>query len=471
MASKRLRSRSLRVRLAVGLAASLAVLWIGASLVAGHVLRHETDEVFDSALREMAQRILPLAYEQLLADDGGDGYGRDDGGGRDDGYGRDDGDGVRRLPPVGTREFVSYVVRDGDGRELLRSSSADDMDIPAGLTPGFHTTGTLRTYTEAAVQGTIVVTTAEYLAHRRHVFASATTVFVFPLAVLLPLTALVVWLTIHLSFRPMIAFRDAIERRGRGNLTPVDGGRLPSELAPVAGAVNALLARLRSALEAERSFTANSAHELRTPIAAALAQTQRLIAEMPDANRERARSIESALRRLARLSEKLLQLAKAEGGGLLSERPSDLAEVLALVVDEIARSSQEDDRIDLAVPDDGVQSDVDPDAFAVLARNLIENALKHGAPDDPVDVCLDGDRFTVRNHGPVVAAADVERLMRPFERGSSRSDGSGLGLAIVAAVCRGAGLKLTIASPVEGWPDGVSVRVTGLAGARSSSQT
>lgn len=68
MASKRLRSRSLRVRLAVGLAASLAVLWIGASLVAGHVLRHETDEVFDSALREMAQRILPLAYEQLLAD-------------------------------------------------------------------------------------------------------------------------------------------------------------------------------------------------------------------------------------------------------------------------------------------------------------------------------------------------------------------------------------------------------------------
>lgn len=445
MAMPRLRPKSLRVRLALGLAFSLAALWIGASLNAGNVLRHETDEVFDSALREVAERILPLAYEQMLADEDG-------------------GDGGLRLPPVGTQEFISYVVRDGNGRELLRSSFADAMRIPAGLAPGFATTDTLRTYTETAVQGTIVVTTAEYLAHRHHVFVNAATVFVWPLVALLPLTALVVWLAIHLSFRPAIAFRDAIEQRGRGNLTPVDGGGLPSELAPVAASVNALLARLRSALDAERSFTANSAHELRTPIAAALAQTQRLIAEMPEANRERARSIESALRRLARLSEKLLQLAKAEGGGLIAEQPSDLSGVLALVVDEIARSSEADDRIDLIVPDDGVLSDVDPDAFAVLARNLIENALKHGAADDPVEVLLEDDRLTVRNHGPVVAPDEVDRLMRPFERGASRSDGSGLGLAIVAAVCQGAGLELEIASPVEGWPDGVSVRVTGLAG-------
>ncbi len=447
--AKRLLPRSLRARLAIGLSVSLTLLWIGASLFAAHVFRHETDEVFDSTLREVAERILPLAYEQMLADEDG-------------------GDGGLRLPPVGGHEFISYVVRDGDGRDLLRSSGADNMHIPAGLAPGFATTETLRTYTEMAVQGTIVVTTAEYLDHRRHVFGGALGAFIWPLAALLPLTALVVWLAILLSFRPVIAFRGAIEQRGRGNLTPVDGGGLPSELSPVAAAVNALLARLRSALEAERSFTANSAHELRTPIAAALAQTQRLIAEMPDANRERARSIESALRRLTRLSEKLLQLAKAEGGGLLAEQPSDLAAVLALVVDEASRSSDEDDRIDLTTPDDGVPSDVDPDAFAVLARNLIENALKHGAPDASIEVFLDADSLTVRNHGPVVAASEVERLMRPFERGSSRSDGSGLGLAIVAAVCRGAGLELSIASPVQGWPDGVAARVTGLAGAKAA---
>ncbi|WP_036840145.1 sensor histidine kinase [Pleomorphomonas oryzae] len=445
----RLLPKSLRARLATGLSVSLTLLWIGASLFAGHVFQHETDEVFDSTLREVAERILPLAYEQMLADE--------DGGG-----------GGLRLPPVGSHEFISYVVRDGNGRELLRSSAADAMHIPAGLAPGFQTTETLRTYTETAVEGTIVVTTAEYLDHRRHVFGGAVGAFVWPLLALLPLTALVVWLAILLSFRPVIAFRNAIEQRGRGNLTPVDGGGLPSELSPVAAAVNALLARLRNALDAERSFTANSAHELRTPIAAALAQTQRLIAEMPEVHRERARSIESALRRLTRLSEKLLQLAKAEGGGLIAEQPSDLAGVLALVVDEIGRSSDEDDRIDLIMPDDGVPSDVDPDAFAVLARNLIENALKHGAPDETVEIVLERDSLTVRNHGPVVAADEVERLMRPFERGPSRSDGSGLGLAIVAAVCQGAGLDMTIGSPVAGWPDGFSVRVTGLAGSKAA---
>ena len=348
---KRLLPRSLRARLAIGLSVSLTLLWIGASLFAAHVFRHETDEVFDSTLREVAERILPLAYEQMLADEDG-------------------GDGGLRLPPVGGHEFISYVVRDGDGRDLLRSSGADNMHIPAGLAPGFATTETLRTYTETAVQGTIVVTTAEYLDHRRHVFGGALGAFIWPLAALLPLTALVVWLAILLSFRPVIAFRDAIEQRGRGNLTPVDGGGLPSELSPVAAAVNALLARLRNALEAERSFTANSAHELRTPIAAALAQTQRLIAEMPDANRERARSIESALRRLTRLSEKLLQLAKAEGGGLLAEQPSDLAAVLALVVDEASRSSDEDDRIDLTTHDDGVPSDVEPGPWDDFRRQL-----------------------------------------------------------------------------------------------------
>ncbi|ACA16101.1 integral membrane sensor signal transduction histidine kinase [Methylobacterium sp. 4-46] len=423
---------SLRRRLGIGLALGVAATWLAASVVAGLVLRHEIDEVFDSALQEVAQRVLPLAYAEVLA--------------------REDGTASQLMPPVGRhREYIAYVVRDADGRDLLRSSDADRMGIPGGLAPGFRTLSGLRTYTETGVRGTIAVTAAERLDHRRDAVAKAMMTLVGPLAALVPLALAAVWLVVRLSLGPVLAFRDAIEARGRGNLSPIATLDLPAEVAPVAAAVNALLGRLRGALEAERSFTANSAHELRTPIAAALAQTQRLCAELQDGERlARARAVEGALHRLSRLSEKLLQLAKAEGGGLIAETAAPLAPVLHLVVDELRRGGGGERLRVEAAPGPGPTSDLDPDAFAILARNLIENALKHGDPARPVSVRLSGQALAVSNAGPPVPPEDLARLTRPFTRGPARTEGSGLGLAIAAAICRGAGLRLDLASPIPG---------------------
>ncbi len=435
------RRPSLRRRLGIGLAIGVAALWLAGAVVAGLLLKREIDEVFDSALQEVAQRILPLAYSELLS--------------------RETDAGGQRMPPVGPhREYITYVVRDASGRELLQSSDADRMKIPAGLAPGFQTTDRLRTYTETAVQGTIIVTAAEDLRHRRAAVLRAIRALLLPLAALVPIAVAGVWLVVRFAFRPVVAFRAALEARDRGNLTPVDGGPLPEELAPVATAVNALIGRLRGALEAERSFTANSAHELRTPIAAALAQTQRLVAELPDdPSRERARAIEDSLRRLSRLSEKLLQLAKAEGGGLIAASPAPLGPVLELVVDELERQAEARGRIDLCVSPADAPSDLDPDAFAILARNLIENALRHGAPGELVSVTLEPALLQVTNRGPVVPPERLAELTRPFERGPTEAQGSGLGLAIAAAICRGAGLTLELASPVPGTQDGFSARV------------
>lgn len=433
---------SLRRRLGFGLAIGMTALWLAATTVAGLVLRREVDEVFDSALQEVAQRILPLAYAEVLA--------------------RDSEDTLQRMAPVGShREYITYVVRDAQGNELLQSSDADRLKIPRDLPPGFHTTDRLRTYTEAAVQGTIIVTTAEDLTHRRSAVMRAVTALIWPLVALVPIALLGVWAAVRLSLKPVVAFRTEIESRGRGNLTPIATEGLPDEIVQVAASVNALIGRLRGALEAERSFTANSAHELRTPIAAALAQTQRLLAELPeDPRRDRARAIETALRRLSRLSEKLLQLAKAEGGGLLSENREPLGPVLQHVIEEVARQTDGSGRIIVSIPeDDGPQSDLDPDVFAILARNLIENAIKHGDPDRPITVKLTDRQFEVSNHGEVVPADQLARLTRPFERGQTLAEGSGLGLAIAAAICRGAGLALELTSPIPGRPDGFRAMV------------
>lgn len=432
---------SLRRRLSTGLVLGIVVLWLAASAVAALLLKREIDEVFDSALQEVAQRVLPLAYSELLA--------------------READAAPQQMPPVGPhREYITYVVRDAAGRDLMQSSDADPAMIPKGLSPGFRTTQRLRTYTEAAVKGTIVVTTAEDLSHRRAALRRAIVSLLWPLAGLVPIAMLGVWLAVRLALRPVDAFRTALEARGRGNLMPVDGESLPQEMTPVAASVNALIARLRGALEAERSFTANSAHELRTPIAAALAQAQRLIAELPDeAATGRARAVEASLRRLARLSEKLLQLAKAEGGGLVAQSAEPLEPVLRLVIDEIRRQAGPGAHPTLAVAAEPTPSDLDADAFAILARNLIENAMRHGDPEQPIRITLAPGLFEVCNHGPALPAERMAELTRPFERGPTQAEGSGLGLTIVAAICRGAGLGLELASPIPGEAGGFRARV------------
>lgn len=438
------RAWSLRRRLALALTLAVSLLWLAGTAAAGLILRGETDELFDSALREVAERVLPLAYAELLARETTE---------------------AQRVAPVGNKaESIAYVVRDGARKVLLQSTDADLSKFPERPPEGFFSTARVRAYTVSGVKGTISVTTAEDLDHRRGAMWRSLAALTGPLLAVAPTVLAAVWILARVAFKPIDRFRAELESRGRGNLAPLSAQGLPREVAPVAGAVNALIGRLSDALQAERGFTANSAHELRTPIAAALAQAQRLMAELPEgASRARAGSIAAALRRLARLSEKLLQLAKAEGGGLVAASPGSLAPVLRLVAEETEASG--DPRVTLDIEaGGGPPSDLDPDAFAILARNLIENAVKHGDPDAPIAIRLAGDSFEVVNRGPVAPPEKLSLLLRPFERGPTRAEGSGLGLAIVAAICRGAGLGLELASPAPGADDGFAaiVRFTSL---------
>ncbi|MBD9375030.1 sensor histidine kinase N-terminal domain-containing protein [Rhizobium sp. ARZ01] len=432
--------RSLQWRLSLWLGSGMALLWLATALVTMNNLRHELDAVFDSSLEETAQRILPLAVLEII--------------GRED-----DGIASQDMATLRTHdEYFTYVVRDDKGAVLLRSHGADDSVFPPFSQMGFASSPTHRLYFDAALQGTVTIAVAEPLAHRRAVGSKAFFGLMLAFGPLVLLSFLGVWVIVRLSMVPIRAFRSGIEQRGGGDLTPISAAALPSEIEPIAGALNSLLDRLRRTLEAERSFTASSAHELRTPVAAALAQTQRLISETTDASTlERATQIETALRRLARLSEKLMQLAKAEGGRLQAEQAVDVAPVLRMIVREMAKDGA--DRIELTLPPRPVMSRIDPDAFAILARNLIENALKHGAPDEAVRVILSEDGgLAVANAGEAVPPETLARLARPFERGDTHASGSGLGLAIANAIASGVGGSLTLVSPLPGQTSGFEAK-------------
>lgn len=431
---------SLQARLGLSLSLVLTVLWLAAATVTAVIVRGEMDEVFDSALRETAERILPLAVTDIV--------------------GREDQGVTQRLAPIREHdEFFTYLVRDAEGRILLQSHAADPAVFPPYDGPGFRQTTTHRLYSDAALQGTIRITVAEPLAHRASIAREIQMGLGLPLLIVLPVALAAIIFAVRFSLDPLHRFRARLEARSARDLSEVPASDLPTEIGPLAETLNSLLARLREAFEAERSFAANAAHELRTPLAGAIAQAQRLRSETEDnAAAQRAIDIEETLKRLTRRTERLMQLARAEGGRLQSDTPYDVRAAMRLVIDDMMRGPQSSG-IALELPETPVLSTIDPDALGIVCRNLVENALRHGAGNGEVRVSVtpDGD-LVVSNPGSVLDPDRLARLTDRFHRETGKSDGSGLGLTIVAAIANRTGSKLTLASPKTGAKDGFEAR-------------
>jgi two-component system OmpR family sensor kinase len=432
---------SLQLRLGALLGVLLTLLWIAAATVTALILRREMDEVFDSALQETAQRLLPLAVVDIV--------------------GRDEANGptTQRLGMLREHdEYFTYVVRDAEGRVLLQSHAADPAIFPPYDGPGFRDTPTHRIYNDDALKGSIRISIAEPLAHRASVAREIQLGLGLPLLVVIPIALLAIVLAVKASLAPLRQFRQRLAQRSARDLSPVSDEGLPSEITPVAATLNGVLDRLKAAFEAERSFAANAAHELRTPLAGAIAQAQRLQSETADAAaKARAAEMETTLKRLTRVSERLMQLARAEGGRLRVDATSDLRMIARIVADDVGRAAASP-RIALHLPDRPVLSDLDPDMFGILCRNLLENALRHGGEENTVDVTLTPEGLlSVANEGPAVPPDVLGRLTARFERGTSPADGSGLGLAIVAAIADRLGSQLVLVSPRPGSSSGFEV--------------
>jgi two-component system OmpR family sensor kinase len=428
---------SIRLRSAAALSLIVTVIWLGTAVVTARRLTSEMAEVFDSALQETGQRILQLAVVDVLNRD-------------------EEGVSQRVMPLDDHEEYFTYVVRDDLGRVLLTSHRADPAHFPSLRTTGFHETSDMRLYHESAVRGTVSLTIAEPLSHRRAVAREVALGLALPLVVMIPLSIAGIFYGLGYGLRPLGQLRLQLARRGANDLTPLPTAGMAVELQPIAGTLNQLLARLDRAFTAERSFAANAAHELRTPLAGALAQVQRLRQALPDPESAgRAAEIEATLKRLTRLSERLMQLARAEGARLLAEVPQDIRPVLQIVAGDFARGADAG-RVMLSLPDTAVPSDIDPDAVAIISRNLIENALRHGDAG-PVGVTLDLDgTLCVVNGGPPVAPADLAALRGRFVRGRDAGAGSGLGLAIVQTMAERLGTALRLTSPLPGKDTGFS---------------
>ncbi|MDO1583674.1 sensor histidine kinase [Rhizobium oryzicola] len=417
--------------LTVWLSGGLLVFWLIAVGLGVYVMQDEFGEIFDSSLQETAERLAPLVVDDLFL--------------------RDDNTATRQLESLyGTMpdEYLTYQVRDASGRVLLHSHNVAADPYPAPLKAGFWEDEHRRIYTVSAVSGTVFVQVADSLDHRKEAATEGGFALLLPGLLLLPLSVLAVIYIVKRAVRPVDQLRQAISSKDSGNLSEIELDRMPVELQPIMHSVNLLLTRLRGALEAERELTANSAHELRTPIAGALAQTQMLISELAQSPAQpRAMQVESALQKLATLNERLLQLARAEAGIGASGNAVDLAPILDLVVEEFDRRDssgrliyQRDAGLSLIKP-------ANPDAFAIILRNLIENALLYGAADAPVHIEMgQGGAITIRNKASAMSDEELAHIRRRFVRGDNTKPGSGLGLAITERLLAQMNARLELSS-------------------------
>ncbi|QFY62466.1 sensor histidine kinase [Rhizobium grahamii] len=438
------RDRSIARSLILTLTSMMVVFWLLAIGLSFRVMQHEFDEIFDSAQQETTQRLLALIVDDIDQRDALEPHG------------------IAALETAADREYLTFQVRDPQGKVILRSNDAPAEPFPAPLATGFKDSETARIYTESTADGRLFLQVADRFKNRREAVRESAVTLLIPLAVLVPSSILVIWLIVNRSLKPLDTLREDIGTKDGGNLAELETRDLPKELRPIARSVNLLLARLRAALEAEREFTANSAHELRTPIAGALAQTQRLAEELPPGPAlTRARQVETSLVNLGRLAEKLLQLARAEAGIGGSATAADLRNVLDMIVTDFERDRRTNGRLHYSVADGAsLTRSADMDAFGIVMRNLIENALVHGDPDLPIRISLENDGvIRVINGGPVVREMDIATLKKRFRRGQTNASGSGLGLAIADRIISQMSGTLELISPASGETSGFEARI------------
>ena len=183
--------------------------------------------------------------------------------------------------------------------------------------------GVWRVY--SAIVGDNVVQLAQPLSIRNRLAAGVAWRTLWPLVVLLPLLGMAIWIIVGRGLKPLQRVTRALDTRHPEALEPLPDNRLPEEVVPVVRALNALLSRLATALDTQKAFVADAAHELRTPLAAVQIQSQLVARAKDDESRKEALDdLQAGITRATRLAEQLLALARSEPDGKSESKPVDL---------------------------------------------------------------------------------------------------------------------------------------------------
>jgi signal transduction histidine kinase len=312
-----------------------------------------------------------------------------------------------------------------------------------------------RTYSVAARDRVIQV--ALPLELRRDLAATAALRSLTPLLAFAPLMALLIWWLVGKSLSSLKRLANEVTQRDARALDEVAEAGVPTEIAPLVRALNSLLARLKRAFSSQRAFVADAAHELRSPLTALKLQLQLLDRAPDDAARAQAlQKLHEGVDRATHLIEQLLTAARTDPHDAPIEvQPTNLAELVRqAMADVFDLAQQQHIDIGLEAPD-GMTVAGDVAALRILARNLVDNAIRYTPAGGSVSVRVaasgDAALLTVEDSGPGIPQNERERVFdRFYRREVNERTGSGLGLSIVKNIAEQHGARIELGTSANG---------------------
>ena len=411
---------SLRRRLLGLLLGGVAAAWLVTMVFSYVDAHHEVDELFDAQLAQAAQTLLALASH-------------------------DEGEGVEDLGEA-THKYqrrLRFQIWRADGKLLMRSNNAPES--PLTQAGGFSEThgeeGHWRHFSQWNDERSLQVQVSENHHIRDDLIGHIAWRLIIPALFGLPLIGLWVWLATRHGLSSLDGVARQIASRDPQQLQAIHPASAPAEIRPLVEALNGLFQRVEQTIDAERRFTADAAHELRTPLAALQAQLQ--VAQRARNGEEHDRSLQqlqSGLSRAARLVDQMLQLARLDPeSGLPHPQPVDLTALgEAVCADLGAQIIARNIDFSFESPGPAIVSG-HAEWLRVLIRNLVDNAVRYTPEGGTVTVRIErqNGRLTlaVSDSGPGIPAAQRSAVLQRFHRlDQGGQPGSGLGLAIVARI-------------------------------------
>jgi len=446
------RSWSLRRRLLAAIVAASTVLWLASLGIVTYIAWHETNDVFDDALEESGYMLMAATTDWnergLLS----------------------------RARAGGTSERkvdMQYQIV-VDGRVLQRTSGAPATPFVTGFDDdhGFADPRLgkqrWRVFVVRDEERRFEVQVGQLHKKRLDILEELAEHLWLPVAGFFAVLALVCWLLIHRVLKPLRQTASAIAAKTPHDLALVATAGQPRELLPIVQALNGVLGRLDAALQAERRFTADAAHELRTPLAGLHMHVQLLQRQHPDAALAAPfKKLRDDISRVTELVDSLLALARLDP--VTREQLATEAVPLAPLCEQL-RATLADTAsrrgLTLVLRCADAVAQANPAMLQIAVRNVLDNAVRY-CPDGArieLDAVQAAGRIviTVRDNGPGVDAASRQRLSERFFRvlgHAAGQGGSGLGLSIVQRIVELHGGTLGFGAGLDGRGLGVTFDV------------